>query len=146
LANQTNQLHDFNPGFGAPVNAPGDRVFWIAAVPEDSIRKDNPGAGKAELRVNNLAIRDFGNIGNALAQGSSVAATVSFDVVWTGHPTRHVNVADAAHGFAGTYVETQATVTWSARENGFTFTSNAASTSTSLFAETGHERNGTFFS
>ena len=48
--------------------------------------------------------------------------------------------------FAGQYAETPATITWSASENGFTFTSNAASTSTSLFGETGHERNGIFFS
>src|SRR5262245_32235169 len=143
--NRTNQIHDFNPGFGEPVNAAGDRTFWTVAVPADSIVQDSPAAGRAELKVDNLAVVDQFTLGNAFRDGPSVPATVSFDVVWTGDVTRRVHVNDAANGFAGEFAETPATITWSANENGFTFTSNAASTSTSLFGETGHERNGIFF-
>ncbi len=145
MINRTNQIHDFNPGFGAPVNAAGDRTFWTVAVPAASILQDNPGAGQAEMQVSNLALEDYFTLGNAFKDGPSVPATVSFDVVWTGDVTRRVNVNDAANGFAGEFAETPATITWSASENGFTFTSNAASTSTSVFAEVGHERNGIFF-
>jgi hypothetical protein len=144
LDNQTNQLHDFNPGFGDPVNAAGDRTFWTVAIPDGSVRV-NPGAGKAEMKVDNLAIEDYFNLANALADGHSVEATVSFDVVWTGDVSRRVNVNDAAHNFAGEFAETRATVSWSASEAGFTFASDPASTSTSHFAETGHDHNGIFF-
>jgi hypothetical protein len=144
LENKTNQLHDFNPGFGDPVNAAGDRTFWTVAIPDGSVRV-NPGAGKAEMKVDNLAIEDYFNLRNALADGHSVEATVSFDVVWTGDVSRRVNVNDAAHNFAGEFAETRATVSWSASEASFTFASDPASTSTSHFAETGHDHNGIFF-
>ena len=146
MQNKTNQIHDFNPGFGAPVNPAGDRTFWTVAIPSAEILKDNPGAGKAEMKVTNLPIEDYFNLGNALKDGNSVEATVSFDVVWTGDATRHVNETDATNQFAGEYAETQATVTWSgSNADGFSFTSDPANTSTSHFAETGHEHNGIFF-
>jgi hypothetical protein len=103
-------------------------------------------SGKAELKVSGLAIEDYGTLGNALSEGASVPATVSFDVTWSGPVTQRLNVTDAAHTFAGEYAVNQAKASFSASESGFTFTSNAASTSTSLFAQTGHERNGIFFS
>src|SRR5262245_11787502 len=144
LDHGTNQLHDFNPGFGPAVNANGDRVFWTAVIPDGRVDV-NPGAGKAEMSVTDLAVRDFTRIPNSLRMGSSISATVSIDLVWNGDVNRRVNVNDPAHGFSGEYAEAPATITWSASENGFTFTSNAASTSTSLFAEVGHEQNGIFF-
>jgi hypothetical protein len=146
LQNKTNQIHDFNPGFGDPVNANDDRTFWTVAIPPADIVYSHPGAGEAEMKVTNLAIEDYFNLGNALMDGPSVGATVSFDVVWTGNVTRHVNEKDATNQFAGEYAETQATVTWSGNNaNGFSFMSDPASTSTSNFAETGHEHNGIFF-
>jgi len=99
----------------------------------------------AELHVRDLALRDSFNIPNALAQGAFVPATVSVDLVWSGPVTRRVNVRDAANDFAGNFAENQATVSFSATEEGFQFQSAPASTSTSVFAEVGHERNGTFF-
>jgi hypothetical protein len=146
LANNTHQLHDFNPGFGAPVNAAGDRTFWTVAIPAADVQFVNPGAGKAELKVTDLVLEDYGSVGNALKDGPSVPATASFDVVWTGDVTRHVNVTrqDSANAFAGEFAETRATVSWSASEAGFTFTSAPAATSKSVFAQTGHERNGSF--
>jgi hypothetical protein len=94
-------------------------------------------------------------------QSGYFAATVSIDVVWSGPVTRRVNVKDAADGFAGTFAENQATVTWSAQsDSGFSFVSDVGSFATSVpetpgvngvtaplnfFAEVGHERNGAFF-
>jgi hypothetical protein len=54
-------------------------------------------------------------------------------------------VRDAAHGFAGEFVETDARIAWSAGEAGLRFVSDPASTSTTIFALLGHERNGVFF-
>jgi hypothetical protein len=86
---------------------------------------------------------------------------VSFDVVGSRPVTRRVNVRDGADGFAGTFDEDQATVTWSAQSSsGFSFTSKPGNFSTSVpevpgvngvtaplnfFAEVGQERNGRFF-
>jgi hypothetical protein len=133
-----NQIHDFNPGFSS------QGVFWTVAVPDSSVQV-NPLAGTAELKVTGLAIEDYGKLSNALADGPSVEATVSFDVVWSRPVTQRLNVSDPTHTFAGEYAVNQASLAWSASESGFTFTSSPASTTTSLFAETGHERNGIFF-
>jgi hypothetical protein len=112
----------------------------------------NSGAGKAELKVINLAAEDYFNLPNASVPGNEVDATISFDVIWNGPITRRVNVSDAANGFAGSFVENQATITWSASNSqGFSFVANPGDFSTSVpeagpFAELGHEQNGIFFS
>jgi hypothetical protein len=88
-------------------------------------------------------------------------STVSIDVVWSGPVTRRLQVRDAADGFAGTFNENQATVTWSANsDSGFSFTSDVGSFATSVpevpgvngvtvplnfFAQIARERNGVFF-
>jgi hypothetical protein len=88
-------------------------------------------------------------------------ALVNIDVTWSRPVTRRVDVRDQANGFAGTFNENQATVTWSASStSGFSFTSNPGNFSTSdpevpgvsgvsaplnFFAQVGHERNGVFF-
>jgi hypothetical protein len=104
------------------------------------------------MRVTNLAVEDYFNFPNGLADGHEVDATVSFDVVWGGPVTRRVEVEDGSNGnrFAGEFVEDHATVSWSgSNELGFRFRSNPGDFSTSApgraFAELGHERNGRFF-
>ncbi len=136
--NFATQVHDFDSGFSS------HNVLWTVAIPADGVQV-NPGSGTAELHVHDLAVRDYSNVPNALEQGAFVPATISFDVVWSGPVTRHVNVRDAANGFAGEFNESRATVAFSATEAGFQFTSAPASTQTSVFAEVGHERNGIFF-
>jgi hypothetical protein len=113
-------------------------------------------AGKAEMRVNNLPVRDYHNIANSLGKDTFATAfnpaVVSFDVVWSGPITRRVHVPDGTLGnhYTGQYVENQVTVTWSGTNlaEGFTFTANPGTLATSSFdggfAELGHERNGIF--
>ena len=133
-------------------NGWGDRTFWIAPV-DDSGVQVHFGDGTAELSVSNLAAEDFVNLAASLGpnwQTAFVNATVSFDVVWSGPITRQVSVTNGTNGdqFQGSYVENQASVTWSASNaNGFSFTANAGdfSTSVSPFAELGQEQNGSFF-
>jgi hypothetical protein len=137
-------------------NGFGTRTFWTVAIPDSAVQV-NFGAGRAEMRVSNLAMDDYGKIPTALGPAWQTAfdpATVSFDVVWSGPVTRRLSVTNGSNGdqFAGDYVEDQATVTWSGTNNatGFSFTANPGDFSTSApgraFAELGHEGNGIFFS
>jgi hypothetical protein len=134
----------------------GARVFWTAAIPDSDISVQF-GAGKAEMNVQNLALRDYFNVPNALGPIATTAfdpARVSFDVVWSGPITRRLSFTDStdADKFTGNYVENQVTVTWSGKNltTGFAFTSNPGTFATSSvdggFAELGQEQNGSFFS
>ncbi len=173
LAGNTTQIHDINLGFGPSVrpvdsgNGFGTRVLWTAVIPDRDVEVD-PGSGRAEMHVRNLAALDYAATGSAAEvalgpdwQTASVPALVSFDVVWNGPVTERVHVKDAANGFAGEFSENQATVTWSVKSSsGFAFRSNPGSFATSVpedpkvngvsaplnfFAEVGRERNGVFF-
>jgi len=48
-------------------------------------------------------------------------------------------------GFAGEFVRNSAQMEWSAAGGDYTFVSDPIATSSSSFAEIGHERNGSFF-
>jgi hypothetical protein len=152
------QIHDFNPGFGPPVdpngsNGLGDRVFWTTPI-DDSDVTVHFGAGKAELSISNLNMFDFLNKKTAFGpnwNNPPYGATVSVDVVWDAPVTRRLDFQDGTNldQFAGSYVEDQATISWSASNtNGFTFTANPGnfSTSSNAFAELAQEQNGSFFS
>jgi hypothetical protein len=101
--------------------------------------------GSASVRVSNVAVQDFGNFSNALFGGGPppVPATLSFEVRWSGVNER-VEITNAAQGFRGTFVRNQAQMKWSALVGDFKFVSGPASTSSSVFAELGNERNGSF--
>jgi hypothetical protein len=134
-------------------NGFGTRLFWTTAIPDDDVEV-HFAAGKAELHVTNLALKDYPKIPIALGpqwRTAFVPATISFDVVWNRPVTRRVTVHDGNNGdrFAGEFLENDATVTWSARNaDGFRFTANPGNLSTSIpggaFVELGHERNGRF--
>jgi hypothetical protein len=97
------------------------------------------------LDVDNLKLEDYSNIVNALKDGPSVPATVSFEVRWHGVHDRF-KVTDGTNGFAARFIDNTATIKWSAEESGFKFVSDPANTSTSLVSLIGRERNGVFFS
>jgi len=133
------QLNDMNPG----ITSTG--LFWTTAIPTGSVSV-NPGNGRASLRVSNIVVTDYGDYGNALFGGGPppVPATLSFDVQWFGVGER-ANVVNPADGFAGEFVRNSAQMAWSATVGDYSFVSGPASTSSSIFAEVGHERNGVFF-
>ena len=89
---------------------------------------------------------DFHDINNALFGGgpAPVPATVSFNVRWFGREDR-VKIVNAAQGFRGTFIRNQAQMDWSATVGDFHFVSAPLETSSSVFAEIGRERNGSFF-
>jgi len=118
-------------------------LFWTMALPEDSVEVDF-GTGRAELRVERAEIQDYGTIPNSLFGGPSEPATVSFEVHWAGRSPRQ-RVVDSAGEMEGQFIRNAATMEWSATTAKYEFVSQPAGTSSSLFAEIGHERNGAFF-
>jgi hypothetical protein len=98
------------------------------------------------MRVTNADVEDYHTLKNAILEGPSDPASVSFVIRWHGVKAR-VEVQDFELGFAGRFIEDSATVEWSARvpSTGFRFHSDPATTSKTTFAEIGSERNGVFF-
>ena len=101
----------------------------------------NLGTGSASLHVADFEIEDYHDVVNALIDGPSVDASVSFDISWGGADER-VKIRNRTTGFAGEYVRNSATLVWSASESSFSFQSDPLA---SDFAEIGKERNGVFF-
>jgi hypothetical protein len=131
------QLDDMNPGIALT------GLFWTMAIPEKSVEVDFE-TGRAELRVKNAEVEDYGTFLNSLFGGPSDPATVSFEVHWAGSSTQQ-RVVDTAGEMEGQFIRNAATMEWSATTPDYAFVSAPASTSSSLFAEIAHERNGVFF-
>jgi hypothetical protein len=130
----TNQIHDYNPGIAS------NGLFWTMPVDDDAIDV-NPGKGRASLVASDVAMPDFFDFVQSLFPSVNVPATVSFDVRWFGGDER---ITREEADFAGQFVRTSASIEWSAAQSGFTFQSDPASESTSVYALVGHERNGVF--
>lgn len=142
------QIHDYNPGIAA------NGLFWVISAPSDVVDV-NPGAGTASLRMSNVPVMDFHDIGNALTDGhglpsmsippiAPVPALVSFDIEWSGVIERAI-ITNENEDFTGQYVRTGATIQWSSSEAGFAFTSEPPNPDRNLYSVVGHERNGVFF-
>ena len=99
------------------------------------------------MSVRNLEVEDYGNLLNALQDGPSQDAVVSFDVRWDGRISQPAHTRNGAPDemFVGLFTRTDAKVVWSAAKAGFTFQSDPAETSRVVYAEVGEERNGVFF-
>jgi len=131
------QIHDFNPGIAE------NGLFWTIPLPENSVDV-HFGKGTGSLHVSGLDVEDYHDIVNALQDGPSVEATVSFDIHWLG-ATDRFELRDTANRFAGHYVHTPATIAWAATESGIQFVSDPADTTVNELSLIGHEHNGVFF-
>lgn len=137
------QIHDFNPG---TIDAgPAKGLFWTTHITTSAVHVDLDEAS-AVMRVHQQDVEDYGTLKNALLDGPSDPATVSFVMQWHGVKAR-LHVRDLLEHFVTDRIEGTATATWSAAvpSKNFTFASDPAATSTSVFAEIGAERNGVFF-
>ena len=137
------QLHDLNPSLFPPIG-----LFWTTAIPAGGLQV-NLGKGVATMEASNVAVIDYGDIVNALFGGgpAPVPASVSFKVAWSGVDER-VNIKNSDPvfgGFAGEFIRNTAQMEWTATAGDYTLVSDPLATSSSLFAEIGHERNGSFF-
>ena len=139
----SNQVHDFNPGIID--SGPAKGLFWTIHIPTTDVHIDLRRA-TATMQVSNADVEDYHTLANALLDGPSDPASVSFVIRWQGVKAR-VQVEDFALGFAGRFTEDSATVAWSASvpSTGFRFRSDPAATSKTTFAEIGSEQNGVFF-
>lgn len=65
---------------------------------------------------------------------------------WSGVEWLNIKNTDPVYGgFAGEFVRNSAQMEWSAAVGDYTFVFDPIATSSSSFAEIGHERNGSFF-
>jgi hypothetical protein len=137
------QLHDLNPSPSPPFG-----LFWTIAIPSDGIHI-HLGAGRASMEAKDVPIHDYGTIGNALSGTGPPAppGSVSFKVRWRGVDERlHIRNTDPIYGgFTGEFVRNAAQMEWTATVGDLVFASAPLATSSSSFAEIGHERNGSFF-
>jgi hypothetical protein len=89
-------------------------------------------------------MQDYGDLVNALQEGPSAPAIASFEIEWTESKDRHRFYFEP-HQWDANLVFNAAKVAWSAKTETAMFVSDPAPTSTTLFAEVGHERSGVFF-
>jgi hypothetical protein len=136
------QIHDLNPSDYHPTG-----LFWTIEIPENGIEV-NLGSGHASMQASNVPIFDYGTIANALFGGAPrTAGTVSFRVVWSGVNERVDirNTDPVFGGFAGTFIRNTAQMEWTAITDDYTFVSAPLAASSSIWAQIGHEQNGSFF-
>jgi hypothetical protein len=132
-------IHDLNPGI-----LPSG-LFWTIEIPEESIQV-NLGKGRASMEADDVPIID--DVYGDPDDPRPTPGSVSFKVSWSGVNERLTirNTDPVYGGFAGMFIRNKAQMEWSATVGDFTFVSARLATSSSLFAEIGHERNGIFFS
>src|SRR5262249_20439634 len=96
-----------------------------------------------------VPILDYGNFLNSLfgAGPAPIPGSVSFRITWSGVGERvNIRNADPVYGgFAGEFVRNSAQMEWTAEVGDYRFVSAPIGTSSSSFAEIGHEQNGVFF-
>jgi hypothetical protein len=100
--------------------------------------------GLATLALKNLDEEDYHNLHNALLDGPSDNARVSYTMRWTATAPA-TNVTDPVHGFTGQFRISTVTIEWSAKVKSFEFVSDPAASSVNVMSVMGHERNGVFF-
>ena len=99
---------------------------------------------QAHLIVDDFGVEDYHDVVNAILDGPSLAAEVSFKARW--HGVRHRrHVHNAEQRFDLHAVQTWATVEWTGRSGSVVYTSDSAETSRTEFAELTFERNGSYF-
>jgi hypothetical protein len=137
------QIHDLNPSTFPPTG-----LFWTIGIPGEGIEV-HLGKGVASMEADDVPIFDYTTLPNALFGGgpAPTPGSVSFTVTWSGvDERRKIRNTDPVYGgFAGEFIHNTAQMEWTATVGDFTFVSDPLATSSSVFAEIGHERNGTFF-
>jgi hypothetical protein len=108
------------------------------------VRVEDDGFGDgASLDVDHLGLFDYFTLDNALHDGKSIRASVSYNIRWA-EDGKPLTIDDGSNfHFSGR--QTTAVISWSAHEKGFRFRSDPAHTTTTNFALVGHERNGVFY-
>jgi hypothetical protein len=148
VGDPTRQSHDWEPGIA------DSGLFWTIPFASSAIEVD-PGTGWARMRAHDLAIDDYHDFFNAVLGGGPdpVPSHVSFDVRWAGGGERR-KIRDEEFGFRGQYVAGDATISFTAAQDGSGVT--YASDPEGQYNPTqdqggagspavGHEHNGVYF-
>jgi len=140
VGDPTQQAHDWEPGI-----LPSG-LFWTIPITPAAIIV-NPMSGTATLRASNLSVPDYGNFFNAISPAPDpppVPSHVSFEVTWPGHGAV-TDIDDDVFDFSGRYVISDATIAFTARNDGssIVYQSNPDG-QISFDAGVGRERNGIF--
>ena len=118
-------------------------LFWTTEIPIAGVDVQL-GKGSASVQASNVAILDYGTTPNAVFGGgpTPTPGTVSFKVDWSGVNERlNIKNTDPVYGgFAGEFVRNSAQMEWSAAVGDYRSVSDPIATSSSSFAEIGHER------
>ena len=104
--------------------------------------------GSARFHASGYAINDYGNFFNAIARPPKnlKPSKVSFDVRWRGNDNPQ-QIRDGKFGFGGTFISGGATISFAAKQDGSNVTYRSVPDGHKvLYAGTGTERNGVFFS
>jgi hypothetical protein len=133
-----NQVHDFN----LDIRPFPSGIFWTNFIPGSGVHMHDEGEA-ARLDVHDLALFDYFNVNNALSDGNSIDAKVSYNLRWADNGTPLTIDDGSRFHFDGT--STTATISWRAREAGFRFRSSPAHTTKTNFALIGKEQNGVFY-
>ena len=104
----------------------------------------HPGNGSATMDVRDLPSRDYHDLVNAITGGPFLPAVVSFRVEWARSDDRH-HFHHAPIEFDADVSFTTAKAWWQGDTAAARYVADDISTSASLFAEVGRERNGTYF-
>jgi hypothetical protein len=121
-------------------------LFWTIPITPSAIMV-NRSTGTATLKATDLAVRDYGNLFNAISPApdpAPVPSHVSFEVIWPGHGEVS-EIDDDVFDFSGRYIVSDATIAFTARNDGadVTYRSNPGG-QISFDAGVGRERNGIF--
>ena len=142
-AGTPNGAHSYDPGIFST------GVLWTIPIPEASISV-NLGAGSAVIEARNIPLGEVFTVDNSFSEGvARLPAVFEFLRIEWGGITNRIQFSDATDQFSGTFLENSATIEVTATTrpsgslHGFRFVS--AATTASLFAQTGHEHNGSFF-
>ena len=121
-------------------------------VPE-STTSLNLKEGRARFHSNNMPILDYHDFLNSVGVTQppipTIPSRVSFDTRWTAAPGKTLTtLTDTTDGFTGSFIDSNATLVWSAisPSTGFTFRTTPGEHPTTVSGVIGHERNGRFFS
>lgn len=130
------QIHDFNPGSD-------NGLFWTVPIPGGAVYA-NLDRAQGHLIVDDLDVEDYHDVVNAILDGPSLEAEVSFKARWHGVRHRH-HVHNTEQHFDLHAVQTWATLEWTGKSGSVVYGSDPAETSRTEFAELAFERNGSYF-
>jgi hypothetical protein len=130
------KIHDINPGIAS------NGLFWTVPMPKDALQMSNNG------RIVSVHLRDFPVQDQPHFPDThpTHAAHISMDLSWQA-VGRQMGINDPMNHYRLQFHKANAQVALSVTvpEVGFTFTSDPAPTSESLYAMLGYDRNGHFY-